>query len=299
MKYLRKFDGHTYYADGDKPEETYSEITSREHSLAYSKEKYKKIKFSDNDVKVLTKLLRNLKFFGRGNFSFNIDKTSLSIESAYGSGILNHGFISLNIFKAEDDWFFAQLDVDTITIDNEHYYKCDQLSGVIDMLSDWDIVKKDGSNFIQRIFKKFKSNESSSYTKLNDKLYQELDEVNVDEDITLFDKEVAEKLIQQLNDIFKNKKIATIEMTPNEKLFPRDEADDREYNSILIELFKNAENRAAGLVDYMAVISYFGDEYFFVDIWRLDRNSNKYFNCDTIEGVIQCIKDKTPNVYRR
>ena len=113
MKYLKKFN----------ESETYSAIDFTEYmgdkGVGFGTEPFTKL-----EVKTISDLLK----------SMGVDTTNFS-DLIYGSknNKLNLSAFSIEIYKHDDEWFFTKMWFRKSGCNN--FYKCDQLSGVTELLN--------------------------------------------------------------------------------------------------------------------------------------------------------------------
>ena len=112
----------------------------------------RRVKFSKNEISLLSKLLYNLRIWGVGSFKFKNESPLIYLSISVSEDS------NLTVYKDDDEWFYVEHKVYRNRSDADNkYYKCDSLEGLIDLLYDKDaIMRKTKDNFIQRIFKKFK-----------------------------------------------------------------------------------------------------------------------------------------------
>jgi hypothetical protein len=112
MKYLKEYNDHN---------SSYEEITFYVYNEYMSLKGHDRVLFSEKELELVREIFKNARYF----------------STTQNATIFIHSFIYIiYIYKMVDEWYYIDCEeVETVHKKVRHYYKCDQMHGLIDCLT--------------------------------------------------------------------------------------------------------------------------------------------------------------------
>jgi hypothetical protein len=225
--------------------------------------------FSRSDLFEITKILSGYVYITRDISQLSRTKKSLlDIHKRKGKDKADHPTYedspSFKVIKLSDDWFLL-IDLRNKMYRTQRYYKCDQIYGVVNCL-------KSITNVSEGIFSLFKSKKD-----LKEPLYKQANFTDVQEYVESHEKDyITKSEFKTLYDV--SKKVKYNKQWSSE--------DSRRFGTQIDFSYKHKDYTITKFEDEWFILRKMGER----NEWR--QGTSTYYLCDTIDGVINCIKSE-------